>query len=195
MKLIAGVDEAGRGPLAGPVVSAAVILDPNYKLVGLNDSKKLSVIKRKALSDEIKTHSKAWSIGIATVEEIDDLNILGATLLSMKRAIKDLSGVPEKVIVDGQFTPEIDVPCEAIIQGDATEESIMAASIIAKVERDMIMVELDKKYPHYGFSKHKGYPTKLHLQILKKFGPCNDHRQTFKPVKTYLAELSDHGKT
>ena len=193
--IIAGVDEAGRGPLAGPVVSAAVILDPNYKLVGLNDSKKLSAIKRKALSDEIKTHSKAWSIGIATVEEIDDLNILGATLLSMKRAIKDLSGVPEKVIVDGQFTPEIDVPCEAIIQGDATEESIMAASIIAKVERDMIMVELDKKYPHYGFSKHKGYPTKLHLQILKKFGPCNDHRQTFKPVKTYLAELSDHGKT
>ena len=193
--IIAGVDEAGRGPLAGPVVSAAVILDPNYKLVGLNDSKKLSVIKRKALSDEIKTHSKAWSIGIATVEEIDDLNILGATLLSMKRAIKDLSGVPEKVIVDGQFTPEIDVPSEAIIQGDATEESIMAASIIAKVERDMIMVELDKKYPHYGFSKHKGYPTKLHLQILKKFGPCNDHRQTFKPVKTYLAELSDHGKT
>lgn len=193
--IIAGVDEAGRGPLAGPVVSAAVILDPNYKLLGLNDSKKLSVIKRKALSDEIKTHSKAWSIGIATVEEIDDLNILGATLLSMKRAIKDLSGVPEKVIVDGQFTPEIDVPCEAIIQGDATEESIMAASIIAKVERDMIMVELDKKYPHYGFSKHKGYPTKLHLQILKKFGPCNDHRQTFKPVKTYLAELSDHGKT
>ena len=193
--IIAGVDEAGRGPLAGPVVSAAVILDPNYKLVGLNDSKKLSVIKRKTLSDEIKTHSKAWSIGIATVEEIDDLNILGATLLSMKRAIKDLSGVPEKVIVDGQFTPEIDVPCEAIIQGDATEESIMAASIIAKVERDMIMVELDKKYPHYGFSKHKGYPTKLHLQTLKKFGPCNDHRQTFKPVKTYLAELSDHGKT
>ena len=193
--IVAGVDEAGRGPLAGPVVSAAVILDPNYKLVGLNDSKKLSVIKRKALSDEIKTHSKAWSIGIATVEEIDDLNILGATLLSMKRAIKDLSGVPEKVIVDGQFTPEIDVPCEAIIQGDATEESIMAASIIAKVERDMIMVELDKKYPHYGFSKHKGYPTKLHLQKLKKFGPCNDHRQTFKPVKTYLAELSDHGKT
>ena len=193
--IIAGVDEAGRGPLAGPVVSGGVILDPNYKLVGLNDSKKLSVIKRKALSDEIKTHSKAWSIGIATVEEIDDLNILGATLLSMKRAIKDLSGVPEKVIVDGQFTPEIDVPCEAIIQGDATEESIMAASIIAKVERDMIMVELDKKYPHYGFSKHKGYPTKLHLQILKKFGPCNDHRQTFKPVKTYLAELSDHGKT
>ena len=193
--IIAGVDEAGRGPLAGPVVSAAVILDPNYKLVGLNDSKKLSVIKRKALSDEIKTHSKAWSIGIATVEEIDDLNILGATLLSMKRAIKDLSGVPEKVIVDGQFTPEIDVPCEAIIQGDATEESIMAASILAKVERDMIMVELDKKYPHYGFSKHKGYPTKLHLQMLKKFGPCNDHRQTFKPVKTYLAELSDHGKT
>ena len=193
--IIAGVDEAGRGPLAGPVVSAAVILDPNYKLVGLNDSKKLSVIKRKTLSDEIKTHSKAWSIGIATVEEIDDLNILGATLLSMKRAIKDLSGVPEKVIVDGQFTPEIDVPCEAIIQGDAIEKSIMAASIVAKVERDMIMVELDKKYPHYGFSKHKGYPTKLHLQTLKEFGPCNDHRQTFKPIKKYLAELSDHGKT
>ena len=185
--IIAGVDEAGRGPLAGPVVSAAVILDPNYKLVGLNDSKKLSVIKRKALSDEIKTHSKAWSIGIATVEEIDDLNILGATLLSMKRAIKDLSGVPEKVIVDGQYTPEIDVPCEAIIRGDTTEESIMAASILAKVERDIIMFELDKKYPNYRFAKHKGYPTKVHLQALREFGPCDQHRKSFKPIKDLLS--------
>ena len=182
--IIAGVDEAGRGPLAGPVVSAAVILDPNYKLVGLNDSKKLSVIKRKTLSDEIKAHSKAWSVGIATVEEIDDLNILGATLLSMKRAIKDLSGVPEKVIVDGQFTPEIDVPCEAIIQGDATEESIMAASIIAKVERDNLMNSIHKEFPMYGFDSNKGYCTKAHVENLNKYGPCIYHRKSFEPVKS-----------
>ena len=179
----AGVDEAGRGPLAGPVVSAAVILKPQSKFMGLDDSKKLSSVKRKLLSDEIKIHSVSWSIGIATVQEIDQLNILGASLLSMKRAIKNLSEVPEKVIVDGQYTPEIDVPCEAIIRGDAIEESIMAASILAKVERDIIMFELDTKYPNYGFAQHKGYPTKIHLEALSKFGPCDQHRQSFKPVK------------
>ena len=182
----AGVDEAGRGPLAGPVVSAAVILNPQSYLIGLNDSKKLSADKRQSLSNEIKIHSLSWSIGIATSQEIDDINILRASLLSMERAIKNLSEVPEKVIVDGQYIPEIDVPCEAIIRGDSIEESIMAASILAKVERDKIMLELDKKYPNYGFGQHKGYPTKLHLEALRDFGPCSEHRQSFKPVKNYL---------
>ena len=181
----AGVDEAGRGPLAGPVVSAAVILKPEFTFLGLDDSKKLSKAKRKSLSEEIKKHSVCWSIGIATVQEIDKLNILRASLLSMERAIKNLSEVPEKVIVDGQYTPEIDVPCEAIIRGDSLEESIMAASILAKVERDKIMLELDKKYPHYRFGQHKGYPTKLHMDALREFGPCIEHRQSFKPIKNY----------
>ena len=183
--IIAGVDEAGRGPLAGPVVSAAVILKPQANLIGLNDSKKLSADKRQSLSNEIKIHSVSWSIGVATVQEIDDINILRASLLSMARAIKNLSEVPEKVIVDGQYTPEIDVPCEAIIRGDSLEESIMAASILAKVERDKIMLELDKKYPNYGFGQHKGYPTKTHMDALKEFGPCIEQRQSFKPIKNY----------
>tara|TARA_Y100000994_G_scaffold243834_1_gene242753 strand:- start:241 stop:801 length:561 start_codon:yes stop_codon:yes gene_type:complete len=182
----AGVDEAGRGPLAGPVVSAAVILNPQHNLVDLNDSKKLSASKRKILSEQIKIHSVSWSIGIATPQEIDELNILRASLLSMERAIKNLSEVPEKVIVDGQYTPEITMPCEAIIRGDTKEASIMAASIIAKVERDKMMLELDKEYPNYGFHQHKGYPTKLHLQALRAFGPCIEHRQTFNPVKKFL---------
>ena len=182
----AGVDEAGRGPLAGPVVSAAVILNPQHNLVDLNDSKKLSASKRKILSEQIKIHSVSWSIGIATPQEIDELNILRASLLSMERAIKNLSEVPEKVIVDGQYTPEIDVPCEAIIKGDSLEESIMAASILAKVERDKIMLELDKKYPNYKFGQHKGYPTKIHMDALREFGPCIEHRQSFKPIKNYL---------
>ena len=185
--ITAGVDEAGRGPLAGPVVSAAVILSPQTHFMGLNDSKKLSPDKRQFLSDEIKIHSISWSIGIATVKEIDDVNILRASLLSMERAIKCLSELPEKVIVDGQHKPEIDVPCEAIIRGDSLEKSIMAASVLAKVERDKIMLELDKKYPNYGFHQHKGYPTKLHLQALREFGPCIEHRKTFKPVRDCLA--------
>ena len=184
--ILAGVDEAGRGPLAGPVVSAAVILKPRSNLIGLNDSKKLSADKRKSLSNDIKIHSVSWSIGIATVQEIDDINILRASLLSMERAIKNLSELPEKVIVDGLYTPEIDVPCEAIIRGDAIEESIMAASIIAKVERDKIMLELDKRFPNYSFGKHKGYPTKLHRDALRDFGPCIEHRRSFKPIKNYL---------
>jgi len=184
--IIAGVDEAGRGPLAGPVVSAAVILKPRSNLIGLNDSKKLSANKRKLLSDEIKIHSVSWAIGIATAQEIDDINILRASLLSMERAIKNLSEVPEKVIVDGQFTPEIDVPCEAIVRGDAIEESIMAASILAKVARDKIMLKLDRKYPNYRFDQHKGYPTKLHMEALSEFGPCSEHRKSFKPIKNYL---------
>ena len=184
--IIAGVDEAGRGPLAGPVVSAAVILKPRSNLIGLNDSKKLSANKRNLLSDEIKIHSVSWAIGIATAQEIDNINILRASLLSMERAIKNLSEVPEKVIVDGQYTPEIDVPCEAIVRGDAIEESIMAASILAKVARDKIMLKLDRKYPNYRFGQHKGYPTKLHMEALSELGPCSEHRQSFKPIKNYL---------
>ena len=184
--IIAGVDEAGRGPLAGPVVSAAVILKPRSNLIGLNDSKKLSANKRKLLSDEIKIHSVSWAIGTATAQEIDDINILRASLLSMERAIKNLSEVPEKVIVDGQYTPEIDVPCEAIVRGDAIEESIMAASILAKVARDKMMLKLDRKYPNYRFGQHKGYPTKLHMKALNEFGPCSEHRQSFKPIKNHL---------
>ena len=184
---IAGVDEAGRGPLAGPVVAAAVILNSQYVINGINDSKKLSVEKRQSLSNEIKMHSVSWSIGIATCQEIDQINILRASLLSMERAIKNLSEVPEKVIVDGQYTPNIDVPCEAIIRGDTIVESIMAASIIAKVERDKIMLELDKEYPNYGFGQHKGYPTKLHLKALRELGPCREHRQSFRPVKDFLS--------
>ncbi len=182
----AGVDEAGRGPLAGPVVSAAVILKPDSSFKGLDDSKQLSKAKRMSLSEEIKMHSACWSIGIATAQEIDQLNILRASLLSMERAIKNLSEVPEKVIVDGQYTPEIGVPCEAIVRGDTIEESIMAASILAKVERDKLMFELDEKYPNYGFAKHKGYPTKMHLKALSDFGPCDQHRRSFKPVKNRL---------
>jgi len=184
--IIAGVDEAGRGPLAGPVVSAAVILKPRSSLIGLNDSKKLSANKRKLLSDEIKIHSVSWAIGIATAQEVDDINILRASILSMERAIKNLSEVPEKVIVDGQYTPEINVPCEAIVRGDAIEESIMAASILAKVARDKIMLKLDRKYPNYRFGQHKGYPTKLHMEALSEFGPCSEHRKSFKPIKNYL---------
>jgi len=184
--IIAGVDEAGRGPLAGPVVSAAVILKPRSSLIGLNDSKKLSANKRKLLSDEIKIHSVSWAIGIATAQEVDDINILSASILSMERAIKNLSEVPEKVIVDGQYTPEINVPCEAIVRGDAIEESIMAASILAKVARDKIMLKLDRKYPNYRFGQHKGYPTKLHMEALSEFGPCSEHRKSFKPIKNYL---------
>ncbi len=183
--VIAGVDEAGRGPLAGPVVSAAVILKPQANLIGLNDSKKLSVAKRQSLSSEIKICAIDWSIGLATVQEIDDINILRASLLSMERAIKNLSEVPEKVIVDGQYVPEIDIPCEAIIRGDSVEESIMAASILAKVERDKIMLQLDKKYPNYRFGQHKGYPTKIHIDALREFGPCKEHRQSFKPIKSF----------
>ena len=179
----AGVDEVGRGPLAGPVVSAAVILDSSLEIDGLDDSKKLSEKKRLELSRKIKESAIAWNLASASIKEIDSLNILQASLLSMKRAVEGLKIIPEKVVCDGNYKPDISIECEAIIKGDSSVKSIMAASIIAKVTRDELMKDLDKIYPAYGFKKNKGYPTKFHLDALKLLGPCKIHRLSFKPVK------------
>ena len=184
--LVAGVDEVGRGPLAGPVVAAAVILDPNKPIDNLCDSKKLTTKQRLFLSKKIKLHSLAWSIGRAEVGEIDKLNILQASLLAMKRAIDVLEVKPDIVLVDGKYTPDIDFKKIAIIKGDTFISEISAASIIAKVERDNEMIALDKIYPGYGFSSHKGYPTKQHLKSLEKLGITDIHRCTFSPVSKYI---------
>ena len=185
-KLIAGVDEAGRGPLVGNVVAAAVILDPNSMIPELDDSKKISEIKRIFLSTEIKTKALCWSIGQASPDEIDRLNILQASLLAMQRAVLNLKHIPEKVLVDGNVVPQLNIESEAIVGGDGKIPSISAASIIAKVTRDEQMKILDAEYPEYGFAKHKGYPTKKHMEALKKFGVLKDYRKTFKPVKNIL---------
>ena len=185
-KLIAGVDEAGRGPLVGNVVAAAVILDPNSMIPELDDSKKISEIKRIFLSTEIKTKALCWSIGQASPDEIDRLNILQASLLAMQRAVLNLKHIPEKVLVDGNVVPRLNIESEAIVGGDGKIPSISAASIIAKVTRDEQMKILDAEYPEYGFAKHKGYPTKKHMEALKKFGVLKDYRKTFKPVKNIL---------
>lgn len=182
----AGVDEVGRGPLAGPVVAAAVILDPNRPIEGLMDSKKLSEKKREQLSIEIKEKALAWALGRAEVAEIDEINILQASLLAMQRAMAGLTIRPEKALVDGNHLPRLDCPAEAIIQGDSKIPAISAASIIAKVARDREMRELDKKYPAYGLAKHKGYPTKLHIQALVDHGVSPIHRVSYKPVKRLL---------
>ena len=182
----AGVDEVGRGPLAGPVVSAAVILDNSIEIEGLNDSKKLTEKKRQELSKKIKESAIAWSLAFASIEEIDSINILQASLLSMKRAIEGLEIVPEKVLCDGNFKPNISIECEAIIKGDSFIKSIMAASVIAKVSRDELMKDLDLLYPGYGFKEHKGYPTKFHLDALESLGPCKIHRLSFRPVKKLI---------
>lgn len=184
--LLAGTDEVGRGPLAGPVVAAAVILDPDKPIAGLADSKKLSEKKREALFDEIKKKALAWSIASASVEEIDKINILHASLLAMKRAVETLSISPEYVLVDGNYCLEISTPCEAVIKGDSRVACISAASILAKVSRDREMVALDKVYPGYGLAKHKGYPTKFHLEALKKLGVNDLYRKSFKPVSLLL---------
>ena len=186
--LICGVDEAGRGPLAGPVYAAAVILGPNFDTAGLRDSKKLSESKRYTLALHIKQNALAWSVGICTAEEIDALNIHQATLLAMKRAIESLNSFPSiKVMVDGLFCPIVNYPCEAIVKGDDKVAEISAASIIAKTERDLKMIEIDRIYPGYQFKKHKGYPTKLHVEMIKSFGICEYHRKTFSPIKEILA--------
>ena len=186
--LICGVDEAGRGPLAGPVYAAAVILGPHFDTVGLRDSKKISESKRYTLALNIKLNALAWSVGICTAEEIDALNIHQATLLAMKRAIESLNSFPSiNVMVDGLFCPKVNYPCEAIVKGDAKVAEISAASIIAKTERDLKMIEIDKIYPGYQFKKHKGYPTKLHVEMIKSFGICEYHRKTFSPIKEILA--------
>jgi ribonuclease HII len=180
--LIAGVDEAGRGPLAGPVIAAAVILDPKQPIEGLADSKKLSAKQRERLFEEIRKKSIAWSAARATVTEIDAINIMQASLLAMKRAVEQLSIAPEHALIDGNFCPKLICPATAIIGGDDLEPAISAASIVAKVLRDRIMVMLDKKYPAYGFAQHKGYSTALHMKALKSHGPCRIHRRSFAPV-------------
>ncbi|WP_087089398.1 ribonuclease HII [Acinetobacter pittii] len=184
---IAGVDEAGRGPLVGSVVAAAVILDPNNPILGLNDSKKLTEKKREKLFIEIQEKALAWCIAEATHAEIDELNILQATFLAMQRAVEGLKTQPQKVIVDGNQIPKgIIIPCEAIVGGDASHAEISAASILAKVTRDRQMAELDQQYPLFGFAKHKGYPTKAHFEAIAVHGVIDQHRRSYAPVKRAL---------
>lgn len=184
---IAGVDEAGRGPLVGSVVAAAVILNPDHPIAGLNDSKKLTEKKREKLFIEIQEKALAWSIAEATHTEIDELNILQATFLAMRRAVDGLQQQPMKVIVDGNQIPKgMTIACEAIVGGDATHAEISAASILAKVTRDRQMVELDQKYPLFGFAKHKGYPTKVHFEAIAQYGVIDEHRRSYAPVKRAL---------
>jgi ribonuclease HII len=186
LDLIAGVDEVGRGPLAGAVVAAAVILQADHGIIGLADSKKLSEKKRERLYDEIMQRALAVSIGRAEVNEIDEINILNAALLAMQRAIESLSITPTHVLVDGNRCPEVSMPITAVIKGDEKIESISAASIIAKVTRDREMLDLDQQYPGYAFAAHKGYGTKKHMESLRELGPCPIHRRSFAPVAQLL---------
>ncbi len=186
-QLIAGVDEVGRGPLVGDVVTAAVILDVNNPITGLTDSKKLSEKKLALLFDQIQEKALSISIGRATPSEIDQLNILHATMLAMQRAVDNLTIEPEFVFIDGNRCPQLTMPCEAVVKGDLRVAEISAASIIAKVTRDREMVELDRRYPQYGFAKHKGYPTKAHFQALQTYGVIAEYRKSFKPVQNILA--------
>lgn len=191
--LVAGVDEAGRGPLAGPVVAAAVILDDLHPIKGLNDSKKLTALRREKLYDEIRAKALCCSVGQASVEEIERLNILQATLLAMRRAVEGLRLKPHKVLVDGNRLPVLDVLAEAIVGGDALVPAISAASILAKVTRDRWCQELDVRYPQYGFAGHKGYGTAEHLAALRTHGACPEHRKTFAPVAQVLATAGLNG--
>lgn len=184
---IAGVDEAGRGPLCGPVVAAAVILDPARPIAGLNDSKKLSERRRDQLADAIRAHALSWAIAEASVEEIDRLNILHATMLAMKRAVEALSVTPALVRIDGNRCPELAIPSEAVIKGDATVPAISAASILAKTTRDAQLALLDAQHPEYGFAQHKGYPTAAHLQALRVHGVIACYRRSFGPVRALLS--------
>lgn len=185
--LLCGVDEAGRGPLCGPVVAAAVILDPARPIVGLADSKKLSEKRRNALAIEIREKALAWCIAEASVAEIDRLNILHATMLAMQRAVAGLSVVPARVQVDGNRCPRLDLPCEAVVKGDSLVAEISAASILAKTARDALLVELDRRYPQYGLAGHKGYPTAAHLAALKAHGASEIYRTSFGPVRAIIA--------
>jgi ribonuclease HII len=187
MELIAGVDEVGRGPLAGPVMAAAVIFQPGLRIDGVKDSKQLTEKQRERLSIIIKEKALTYAIGRAEVEEIDTLNILQASLLAMKRAIEQLNMKPTLVLIDGNFCPKgLDYNMQAIVRGDESVHVISAASIIAKVERDHEMMLLDQRYPEYGFAQHKGYPTKAHLLALEKWGVCEIHRSSFRPVRMIL---------
>ncbi len=184
--LTVGLDEAGRGPIAGPVVAAAVILNPERPIEGLDDSKKLSEKKREQLSWLIKEKALTWAVAYASVEEIDELNILQASLLAMRRALNLLSVKPDYVLIDGNQFIECDYPMYAIVSGDARIESISAASILAKTERDKTMLLLHEQHPYYGFNQHKGYPTKMHLDALAQYGVSPYHRRSFRPVKELL---------
>ena len=185
--LVAGVDEAGRGPLAGSVVAAAVILDQSYPIDGLADSKKLSSSRRDSLEQEIKQHAKAWAIAESSQQEVDDLNILQASLLAMKRALLGLVLKPDRVLVDGNRLPQLEgYRMRAIVRGDQSEACISAASILAKQFRDRQMLELDRRYPQYQFARHKGYPTELHRALLREHGVSPVHRRSFKPVRELL---------
>ena len=183
---VAGVDEVGRGPLAGPVVAAAVILPESYALAGLADSKRLSARRREVLAGILRSEAAAWALGSASAAEIDQLNIHHATLLAMRRAVLALPWVPANLLVDGRFTPEGPWRATAVVGGDATVPAISAASIIAKVARDALLAELHLRYPVYGFDRHAGYPTVVHLRALERHGPCPEHRRSFGPVARSL---------
>lgn len=185
--LVCGVDEAGRGPLVGAVYAAAVVLGPDHGIVGLADSKKLTAARRELLAAQIRERALAWAIASASSVEIDQINILQATLLAMRRAVEGLDLVPNEVLIDGNRTPHLAVPARAIVKGDATVAEISAASILAKTARDASMYELHQQFPLYGFDRHKGYPTNEHLQALQQFGPLAEHRRSFGPVKLWLA--------
>ncbi|MDX1513833.1 MAG: ribonuclease HII [Gammaproteobacteria bacterium] len=185
--LIAGVDEAGRGPLAGPVVAAAVILEEDHGVSGLKDSKQLTPLRRETLAGAIRDRAVAWALGVAEAEEIDRVNILQASLAAMSRAVAALGVPPQRVLVDGNRAPRL--PCEvrAVVGGDRRIAVVSAASILAKVARDGLMTELDRMYPEYGFARHKGYPTAAHRAALARYGPCPVHRRSFSPVRAALA--------
>jgi len=189
-ELVAGVDEVGRGPLCGPVVTAAVILDPARPIIGLNDSKKLSEVRREELFEEICEKALAWCIARAEVDEIDRLNILHATMLAMKRAVEGLSVTPRLALIDGNRCPQLSVPSAPVIQGDGQVPAIAAASILAKVSRDREMRALDLCYPGYGLAGHKGYPTAAHLEALQRLGPTIIHRRSFAPVRNLLGQAA-----
>ena len=191
---VCGVDEAGRGPLVGSVVAGAVVLDPNHPIEGLRDSKKLTPARREFLYEQIIEKSKAWGVGEASPAEIDDINILQATMVAMRRAIEELSDKlghwPDKALIVGNRCPDLPIPAEAIIKGDAKEPAISAASIIAKVTRDRQMQALDRRHPQYGFAQHMGYPTEAHFAALKEFGACDEHRRSFSPVRKVLEGIT-----
>jgi ribonuclease HII len=187
--LICGVDEAGRGPLAGAVVAACVVLNPRRPIKGLADSKQLTAAQRDALAEEIRAKALGWAVASASVEEIDQINILQASLLAMRRALEAMQTEPAKVLVDGLYCPPCRWPSQAVVQGDATVPAISAASILAKVARDAAMCELHVQRPEYGFERHKGYYTPEHLAALQRHGPCEHHRRSFSPIKEMLAQL------
>jgi ribonuclease HII len=184
--IFAGVDEAGRGPLAGPVIAAAVVMPENHSVVGIDDSKKLTEAQREELEAQIKEQALSWTIGRAEVEEIDDINILHATMLAMKRAVESLTVSIDCALIDGNRSPQLEIESKCVVKGDQRVALIAAASILAKQARDREMRDWDKKYPQYGFAKHKGYPTKKHLEALDEYGICAIHRKTYGPVQARM---------